>query len=180
MIIKPTDLECLEMCREHLAYEIQMLNHCALQIDGTESLMQNLYIEGFALHLRNVIGFLYSDPQQDDLCANHLFASGTWQTIRGDKSDIIKDAEYRAHKQMTHITLFRLRKQRFEISEIINALVPVLMAFLNSARQDLIHPELRRQVESLRRTTAHVSVFSGTTSTTTSYSGDLPITRKLE
>lgn len=71
-----SDAECLEMCGEHVAYEVQMLNYCALHIDGSRSQKQNLYIEGFALHLRNLIEFLYKpilDPRHDDLRAQHFF-----------------------------------------------------------------------------------------------------------
>ncbi len=180
--MKVTDTECLEMSREHIAYEVLMLNYCALKIDGSESLEQNLYVEGFALHLRNLIAFLYSTPKQDDVCAACFFSPGGWEKMRGIQPDVLLDAENRAHKQMAHITLSRLRKQRWEIRKIIEALMPVLQVFVTGARPELIHDDLRRQVEYLEKRSAsapmHYTLCSTTTTTTSFSSSPFPMSPK--
>jgi len=166
-----SDAECLEMCREHVAYEVQMLNYCVLRIDGSKSQQQNLYAEGFALHLRNLLEFLYKpipkEPKFDDLRALHFINSDTWLNIRGEMSPILQDAENRANKQLAHLTLSRQRKEPWEYMTILKTLVPVLKRLVSHARQELLHEALRSEIESLEKTiaTARVAITCTTTST---------------
>ena len=88
--------------------------------DGTASattvwFLKNTRTEAFALHLRNLIVFLYQDQfplKTDDVSAHHFLASPApyeeWLRIRPKLSDTLARAKTRADKELAHLTTARL------------------------------------------------------------------------
>ena len=70
--------------------------------------LNNILIEGFVIHLRNVIDFLYTKPQPTDVCAEDFFPAGDWDKIRPPLSSTLEAARIRANKEIAHLTIDRM------------------------------------------------------------------------
>jgi hypothetical protein len=104
---------------EHLFYECDMFFWLA-QVCGSGATlgaptaadatrMSNVLIEGFAVHLRNVIDFLYLDrPQKTDIVAADFCTPGTWVTVRPSISQTLETARGRANKEIAHLSTQRI------------------------------------------------------------------------
>ena len=68
--------------------------------------MRNLKIEGFVLHLQNVIDFLYISPKPTDLSASDFCKPGLGYG-RPAMSQTLSEARTRANKEMAHLTTGR-------------------------------------------------------------------------
>jgi hypothetical protein len=108
----------IDYSSEHLYYELCQIKAIvnALANDSLEhlntigfqtNLIQNLLVEGFALHLRNIIDFLYppSSPRPTDVVASDFCQPGTWPPQNMSQSLI--DAHTRANKEIAHLTTNR-------------------------------------------------------------------------
>ena len=72
-------------------------------------------LETFALHLRNLLGFLYPDkyrPQRDDVLAHHFFHGpsqwANWLRVRPRLSRALIRGKERADKEIAHLTAKRI------------------------------------------------------------------------
>jgi len=104
---------------EHLFYECDMF-FWLTQVCGSgarlgaptasdATRMNNVLIEGFAVHLRNVIDFLYLDnPKKTDVVAADFCPPGTWVTVRPSISVTLQSARVRANKEIAHLTTERI------------------------------------------------------------------------
>jgi len=99
-MVKPTppsrpynDVFLENYSEEHLWYEIDMLVGIgkylsAPTIVGGSTLddarrINNLLVEGFGIHIRNIIDFLYLDrPQPADIIASDFCPPGAWDRVR--------------------------------------------------------------------------------------------------
>src|SRR5262249_51917184 len=89
----------------HLAYEIAMCARMAQLIFAFQPerhTLTNALLESYALHLRNLIEFLYWEPARpDDVNAVHYVKSETaWIEARGSASETLLTAKTRADKQV--------------------------------------------------------------------------------
>ena len=67
----------------------------------------NLKVEGFGLHLRNLIEFFYpSSPHADDVLAVDYVAN--WDTKRPAITPLLESARARANKELHHLTAQRI------------------------------------------------------------------------
>jgi hypothetical protein len=69
-------------------------------------LMNNTFLEGFALHLRSVIDFLCpsNSPQSTDITADDFCASGVWRPLVSPWPHSLTTARTRANKEIAHLT----------------------------------------------------------------------------
>jgi hypothetical protein len=103
----------LREASRHLHYEITMFHaaaeglRCGLFGNGP---ITNVLLESFAVHVRNLIDFLYSEqPRADDVVAEDFVAETLqWPQIRPTMSDVLLRAKRRADKEIAHLTYTRL------------------------------------------------------------------------
>jgi hypothetical protein len=139
---------------EHVCYEIQHLINTAagilLKLKVPNGL-QFVVVEAFAIHLRNLIFFLYPHkPQEDDVCARDFFVSEeTWETVKPKISELLQTARYRANKEVGHLTTARKNgtpeAKEWNVQEFLGEVMPVLELFANSADKVRLslHKDLR-------------------------------------
>ncbi len=140
------DQELLDYSREHVAYEVWMLR-------GTEALLaaiqsgalvaspvsKNVLIESWAVHLRNLVEFLYpATPRPDDVVAPDFFDRGAdWARIRPSQSKSLKKARKRADRELAHLTTSRKgpgdREKEWVFSDLTTELLDVLRTFSRNA-----------------------------------------------
>jgi len=97
---------------EHVRYEMQHL------INATDAISRQLpihnglrytVVESFAVHLRNLITFLYPYTKRDtDVSATDFFTSSEiWDSLHPKLSDILERAKTRTDKEVGHLTTAR-------------------------------------------------------------------------
>jgi len=110
-----TDAELAAYSDKHLLYEIRMLIGCADLIackfasgeQSTAWAFSNARVEAFAIHVRNIVDFLYprkDKPQDTDVSAWDFLAD---RTSLGKIPDSLNDARRRADKEVGHLTTSR-------------------------------------------------------------------------
>jgi hypothetical protein len=141
-----TDEELKAILREHLQYEMDMLQGTMkrLKSGNVDDVISNALIESYALHVRNLLHFVYPGKHKDDddVLAADFFDDGCWagkEPQRPEKSDAAKVA---ANKQVMHLTYKRLqvspefKKWSFALGEEI---LRVMQSFLREIRQRCPH-----------------------------------------
>ncbi len=107
-----TDKFLLTYSAEHVAYEFEMFLGIAELLSVRSSLLaadqrsaaclQNLLLEGFVLHLRNIVDFFFPGrTRPDDVVAADFCAEGVWQPELPRK---LQEARRRANKELAHLT----------------------------------------------------------------------------
>jgi hypothetical protein len=140
----------LKKASEHLHYEWDMLNYVAQAMverrhgkaPGNEhAVLSNAMIESFAVHVRNLIFFLFAEKAKpDDVLATHFVSDpAAFTTARGVKSEILKKAQSRAAKEVAHLTYERLKvtaeTKAWRFVEIATEVHRVMKIFLQHADQ---------------------------------------------
>jgi hypothetical protein len=105
---------------EHVLYEIDMF-FSAVEVLTTPSLaittdsptmafgVRNGMVEVFAIHLRNLIDFLYLDnPQSSDVVASDFCQTGKWKAVRAPIPPVLENSRIRANKEIAHLTTSRI------------------------------------------------------------------------
>jgi hypothetical protein len=110
-----TDLELTVFSAMHLHYEIDMLVRVAERPLGLRgqpiyTVDRNALVESYAIHLRNLIDFLYASPKGDDVGAVHYVRDvARWGAALGPMPAVLTEARERVGKQIAHLT-----RRRFE------------------------------------------------------------------
>jgi hypothetical protein len=147
--INYTDQQLLDFSEEHLMYELNILQWLADAISKTEKGFQlSAYLESFAVHLRGLIDFLYTDPKnarEDDLVAADFFGSpATWSP--GELSATLDKARKRMNKEVGHITYQRKTGMHpdkpWPISALFKEILPVLRKFATEASGKKLHAKV--------------------------------------
>ncbi len=130
---------------EHLCYEIWMFHHMGRALTfglSGEGPIHNVFINSFAIHVRNLIDFLYEskgDSKADAILAEHYFDSPKdWLDARPPKSDILKKAEIRCAKQVAHLTYTREKREAWEILGIVRELYGSITVFIDNIDRELL------------------------------------------
>lgn len=130
---------------EHVRYEIQQLLDNAVGIQLQLPLSPDLRclkfapLEAFAIHLRNLITFLYpSNPRPSDVYArDFLKDTQTWESIYSVPSQTLKDAKLRADVEIGHLTTHRQNgtpeNKTWEVKKLVGEIMPILEQFATSA-----------------------------------------------
>jgi len=152
-----TDRELLDYGEHHISYEIDM---CVVSVRllsafwPEKNSLTNVLVEGYALHLRNLIEFIYWTPTRDDVNAVHYVRDKSqWVEARGGVSDFLDGVKERADKQIAHLTKKRFigdaPEKQWDPTAEITALVTGLQLFRNHARSELVHPKVDRVIARL-------------------------------
>jgi hypothetical protein len=135
---------------EHIRYEIQQLIISTDAISRQLSIrngFQNMVVESFAIHLRNLITFLYpSNRRGNDVCAEDFFTStDTWHALRPEISEALKQAKARADKEVGHLTTLRQygtpESKVWNVASLIDGVMPILKLFCERADKVKLHED---------------------------------------
>lgn len=103
----------LKNISHHLWYEFSMFlaltqELCKGYPPGT---INNALLESFALHVRNLIDFLYAEnPGRDDVYAGDFFqCKEDWVNIRPQITALLEKTKKRANKEASHLTYSRIK-----------------------------------------------------------------------
>jgi hypothetical protein len=111
---KPTDRELLAFST-HLLYEIEMSGATMqglaaidpLEASNFRTTLRNALMESWALHVRNLLSFLYDTRAgKGDVIAADFIPVG-WAAARGPKPEVLKLAHAKASKEMAHMSFVR-------------------------------------------------------------------------
>ncbi|MBK9928198.1 MAG: hypothetical protein IPP66_23265 [Anaerolineales bacterium] len=131
----------------HLFYEIWMFQTLAKGMASGiagNGAINNSLLESFAIHVRALIGFFYSDnPRPDDIIAEDFFENDNeWKNIRPVITEILINAKKRADKEIAHLTYNRLditpEQKPWEFIRIFSNLQAPIKIFLENASTDLL------------------------------------------
>lgn len=131
-----------EYFAEHFRYEVVMLLHATRGIRQKLSIAKGfeyMPVESFAIHLRNLINFLYPyAPHDDDVCAKDFFIrEENWEEIRPVLSEVLKIAKKRADKEVGHLTTLRQagtpESKVWDVDGLTAELMPLIDFFCKSA-----------------------------------------------
>ncbi len=157
------DDDDLRAMSRHLLYEIEMLAHTAswlytisvLDTDAdaaTRSTLRNAMLESWALHLRNLLSFIYDDRPGKGAAIAADFVDGDWSQLRGDLTPVLRLARTKASKEIAHLLYGRARlsdeQRTWHLAPILVDLGEVLHRFLDAV------PSKRLQVDFHQRALA--------------------------
>ena len=152
-----SDAYLLAYSDEHLFYECDMFLWLARVCgQGTKlgapsaadaTRMSNVLIEGFVVHLRNVIGFLYLDnPKKTDVVAADFCTTGTWVAARPAISATLESARIRANKEIAHLTTDRITgsppAKAWGFAALAVEIRPILQLVVNHAVAGRLSPRV--------------------------------------
>lgn len=120
LVVRPfSDSYLLAFSAEHLVYEVDMffwmvevltrpsVIRATSAAEATR--LNNALIEVFAIHLRNLVDFLYLErPQPTDVVAADFCAAGTWEAVKPPITRSLEAARVRANKEIAHLTSQRI------------------------------------------------------------------------
>jgi len=171
--LTPSDLPAHS--KEHLDYEIGMLvdtarawNLCLAEP------IRNALTEAFAVHLRNLIEFLYP---RGEVCGNvsakDFFASPSkWDPPL--MSTALETARQRAHREIVHLTVDRVpgsqKGKEWDPSLIDDLLIP-LKEFVEVADGDRLHRDVKDRVLRLTAQAKPIAIPGGKNMITDVYTG---------
>lgn len=156
-----TDKELLSYSEQHLLYEVGMLaNVRGLFLKGFDStLIKNVAIESFVIHLRNLITFLYptSFTKPTDIYAKDFFVDASeWEKICPKISTSLTNARNRAHKEIGHLTTERISdhndpRKPWEILKLFNETLVILNLFCQYSDTKKLHEKVKMLVSQLNK-----------------------------
>lgn len=143
-----TDQQLLDYSGEHLLYELQMFHWVADNLPSTKGFELSAMLESFAVHLRNLIDFLYDKPQdahRDDLIAADFLDPATpWDP--GQITNTLDEARQRANKEINHITYKRKSggdpTKPWPVADLFNEVNALCKKFGATASDKKLNPEV--------------------------------------
>jgi hypothetical protein len=151
--------ELMAYSEEHLLYELLMFRLAATTIpprptSETTLFFSNAHAEAFALHLRNLIVFLYPDrfpKKSDDVAADDF--SGDWLSHRPPLPAVLETAKKRADKELAHMTTLRIPgrppEKHWNIRGLVRPLNDILALFATAADPTRLGPKARGEIAAL-------------------------------
>jgi hypothetical protein len=153
-----TDAETRTISK-HLLYEIQMfvvvtdlldtfwIAESSAQMHGT----RNAVLESWALHVRNLLDFLYGrGGPRDHVRAEDFLDEGCTLASR---SEVLRRAQRRANKEIAHLSYDRdivtVEQKPWDVAEIVRELTSALREFIELASADRVAVGFVEQVAAL-------------------------------
>lgn len=134
---------------EHVAYEIKtLLDTHGMLVRGEVkpgTPLHDAVLESFAVHLRNLVEFLFDKVKHpDNARAEHFFGDpAVWHKLRGHKPHDLDKAQTQAHKQIAHITYDRVGADKdWYVGTLAEQVSEVCRTFLDNADEDRLGPKL--------------------------------------
>lgn len=158
-----SDEELLAYSGEHIFYEVRMFFWLALALarrtitvtaptpEDPHWFRCNL-IEGFVLHLRNLLEFIFLGyPKDKHLVAAQFCKPGKWTEVRPALSEVLKRAWGRADKEMVHLTTERISgtppEKEWDFIGIADEMAPPLRLLVCVAEPSKLSPAVGRAFE---------------------------------
>ncbi len=158
-----SDEELLAYSGEHVFYEVKMFFWLAIMLarrtmtvttpTPEDALwLRNTLIEGFVLHLRNLLEFIFLDvPKDEHVIAAQFCQPETWKATRPAKSEALKRAWGRASREMVHLTTERIAgrppEKNWGFIGIADEIVPILRQLVSVAEPSRLSPAVARALE---------------------------------
>ncbi|SRR6266700_5035033 len=156
-----SDQKLLDYSREHLLYEIQMLQQMVKTLNTKSSAFQPLeryaLIESFAIHFRNLFEFFYNkEPKKTDVVAADFFDDpAVWNV---SASSVLVIVRKRADKEVSHLTLQRKDAsdsgKNWPVDDYFNQLRPTVCTFVDTASHKKLDAQVKKWVDLTYRRTA--------------------------
>ncbi len=126
-------IDLFSFAGEHLFHEAQMFVICRA-MKPRDQFESSLKVEGFALHLKNLIEFFYpSNPGADDVLAADYVAN--WDAHCPPITPLLESARARAGKELHHLTAQRIAgrpsHKEWDFDGVGKELQGVVSAFLS-------------------------------------------------
>ncbi len=138
-----TDEELKETAEGHIVYEVDMLGKCASVLSRRpDQLTQNMALESFLVHVRNLRDFLYGESTKpDDVVAGDFFPGpGQWEVIRPPMPKVLEVNHERLNRALAHVSYSRLKykgpAKAWPSQQIASKQIAVVRAFLRHLPQD--------------------------------------------
>jgi hypothetical protein len=142
----------LRRISEDLHYEVQMLLGSAQGLDSettAEGTLHNALVESFAIHLRNMLDFLWPDKlkrESDWVIAADFFPSPSdWEKLRPEISQQLLDSRVRAAKEIAHLTYTRPtvdpEQKDWDVRQIANEVTRVVEKFIRHVPMQFLGPK---------------------------------------
>ena len=137
---------------EHVRYEMWQLLNATDAISRQLSIhngLQYMVVESFAIHLRNLITFLYPyTKREEDVCAEDYFINTeVWNKLRPKISSILKRAKTRADKEVGHLTTSRQfgtpESKKWDVAGLTDEVMPILKLFCESANKTSLNQDFK-------------------------------------
>lgn len=143
------DKEELKRTSSHLYYEFSMFISLTQEMfkGYSPGTVNNALLQSFALHVRNLIDFLYNDKHQpDDVYAGDYFDTPEkWQQLRLAITPGLTKAKKRANKEVAHLTYSRLKVTQEEkiwaFVELSGEMIKAFDPFVTNVDRSLLDPE---------------------------------------
>ncbi len=125
-------IDLFSFAGEHLLYEVQMFVVARAKHPADE-LEAKFKVEGFALHLKNLLEFFYpSNPDANDVLAADYVAD--WDANRPAITPLLESARVRAGRELHHLTVQRVTgraaHKEWDFDGISKELKGVVSAFI--------------------------------------------------
>jgi hypothetical protein len=142
-----TDQQLLDFSEEHLLYELNILRWLVETIPATKKgFGLSALLESFAIHLRNLIEFLYTSP--NDARADDVVAADFYDPLGGWKPGVpsasLSAARERANKEVSHITYKRKAgmapDKPWPVADLFKEILPIAQGFVAGASGKKLHP----------------------------------------
>lgn len=143
-----------------LTYEVWMIRAIAertteLSASGKlDTLTENMLVETFAIHFRNLVGFLWPPaPHSKDVYATH-FAQSHPSQWTGPTVPKPTELVNRASREVAHLTTYRLSGKPsikdWDFADCIERLLPALEEFVQRADPAKVPTKLEQEVRALK------------------------------
>lgn len=144
---KKRSLEQLRQISAHLHYEVEMLSSAARGLASgiaSGSAMNNALLESFAIHLRNLVEFLWPEkPKNDHVIAQDFFPlADDWKKLCPPIPKEVREARIRAAKEAAHLTYARLLvvpdKKAWAYVSLMNEIMKTFKLFLQHVPKETL------------------------------------------
>jgi hypothetical protein len=151
-----SDSERLELSK-HLLYEIEMFAGTVrmlnvvhdMEASEARTILRNALLESWALHLRNLLSFLYDTRAGAGDAIALDFLGGGWKEKRGPKGDVLRMAHAKASKEMAHLSYLRAElrddQREWHIEPIICEGGEALHSFVDAVPEALVTDDFRER-----------------------------------
>jgi hypothetical protein len=157
---KRSDQE-LRALSHHLLYEIEMFVETTTQLRaffiGESSYpvraLRNSLLESWALHVRNLLSFLYDDRAgvEDAIAADFLDVD--WATERGAKPEVLRASHKKASKEIAHLSYHRIGltddQRGWTIEPIFSEMVKAIRKFINLVPESHVQKGFRERANAV-------------------------------
>ena len=121
-------------------------------MDVLERVTHFALLESFVVHLRNLLQFIYPrDPQSGEVILNDFFDDDLqWKRERVKETETLRSARTRAHKEVSHLTIYRLNDddpaKPWEFLKLARLLKAVFRTFVDNASPAKLDPKIELRI----------------------------------